>query len=111
MAISIHNESVYYPQATFKQCASKKTVISNTHSQCVFIHKKDYVRHQIRHSLLGYLYFKFYFSIRIRASTATTALAEPRSGLRSISAISGAAFTRAEIRVTASAKRSSFTGS
>ena len=57
------------------------------------------------------LYFKFYFSIRMRASTATTALAEPRSGLRSISAISGAAFTSAEIRVTASAKRSSFTGS
>ena len=53
----------------------------------------------------------YYFSIRIRASTATTALAEPRSGLRSISAISGAALTSAEMRVTASANRSSFTGS
>ena len=111
MAISIHNESVYYPQATFKQCASKKTVISNTHSQCVFIHKKTMPDTKSDIAFFYCLYFKFYFSIRIRASTATTALAEPRSGLRSISAISGAAFTRAEIRVTASAKRSSFTGS
>ena len=53
----------------------------------------------------------YYLSMRMRASTATTALAEPRRGLRSISAISGATVTSAEIRETASAKRSSLTGS
>ena len=36
-----------------------------------------------------------YFSMRIRASTATTALGVPNNGLRSISAISGAAITNA----------------
>lgn len=33
----------------------------------------------------------YYFSILIRASTATTAFAEPNNGFKSISAISGAA--------------------
>ena len=34
--IKTPTHSVYYPTASFKQPASKKTVKNNTHSQCVF---------------------------------------------------------------------------
>ena len=42
-----------------------------------------------------------YFSIRIRASTATTLSLFPNNGFKSISKISGATFTKADILITA----------
>jgi len=51
-----------------------------------------------------------YFSTLILASTAVIEVGVPNKGFRSISAISGAAATKAETLATASAKSSSFTG-
>jgi len=68
-------------------------------------------------SIFSFLFRSFhfliaiYFSILILASTATTASLFPNNGFKSISKISGATFIKAATRVTASAKRSSFTGS
>ena len=86
-------------------CLEKKKLILLIKSVTLKYQGDDFLFSAINYVLI------YYLSMRMRASTATTALAEPRRGLRSISAISGATVTSAEIRETASAKRSSLTGS
>ena len=89
---SIHIFNIIKDEQVVSSCANIHFFCLSDFVSVILSTKK---RYRWRHRFFDLFCFD-YFSILILASTATTAVEEPKRGFKSISAISGAACTNAD---------------